>query len=185
MLVIEPLDIQPAISGLSLTKSEVAIVQAACAKIKSALALEQAAHPDNLRTKLHEAELAFNATGSEEPLQAYQDAARSLAGATEGFAGIQRSTAHRNEAAIDGLKEIALRVADSLNGAIREAAGLVAGAETAAKATFGDLDFSNSFDSRLQRTLDLLAEDRRRIESQHAALHFLCSWGLCDSPYNG
>ncbi|MCX8496163.1 MAG: hypothetical protein ORN51_08280 [Akkermansiaceae bacterium] len=181
--VIQPLDIQPAIAGLSLTKSEIAIVQAACAKIKSALALEAQAHPDNLRTKLHEAELHFNDSGTEEALQAFQDAARSLAGATEGFAGIQRSTAHRNEGVIDELKPIALRMADELSAKIREGANQVAAAEQSARSAFADINFEQAFDQRLQRTLDLLASDRKRIETQHAALDQLCQWGLCENPY--
>ncbi|MCX8496906.1 MAG: hypothetical protein ORN51_12060 [Akkermansiaceae bacterium] len=180
---VHPLDIAPAIASLTLTKNETTAVSKACDKIRANLALEAQAHPDNLRTKLHEAELHFNDTGSEESLQAYQDAARALAGATEGFAGVQRSTAHRNEGVIDSLMPIALRAADELHAKIREAAGKVAEAENSAKTAFSNLDFSASFDDRLQRTFDLLAEDRMKIEQNHAALHFLVSWHLAENPY--
>ena len=181
--VIQPLDIQPAIAGLSLTKAEVAIVAKACQSIRENLRLEREASPDALRAKVHEAEIVFNTECSEEALAALQEAGRKLAGASESFPAVQRATLIRNEAAIDGLKEIALRVCDSLHSAIREAAGLVAQAETAAKGAFSNLDFSASFDDRLQRTLDLLGEDRKRIERDHAALHFLVSWHLAENPY--
>jgi hypothetical protein len=182
--VVTPLDIQPAIAGLSLTKTEVTAVTKACEAIKTNLALEAQAAPEALRLKLHEAELVFNATGSSDALHGFQEAGRALAGAGESYPGTQRATALRNEAAIDELKSIALRVADDLHAKILESAARVAEAEAVAKSVFSDLSFADSFDVRLQRTLDLLAEDRLRIVNQCAALDRLCQWGLvAQNPY--
>ena len=180
---VTPLDIGPAIDSLSLTKAEAAIVSKSCDAIRANLQLERDASPDALRAKVHDAEIVFNTECSEEALAALQEAGRKLAGASESFPAVQRATLIRNEAAIDELKEIALRVCDSLHSAIREAAGLVAQAETAAKTAFSNLDLTDAFDDRLQRTLDLLSEDRKRIEQNHAALHFLVSWHLAENPY--
>jgi hypothetical protein len=180
---IQALDISPAIASLSLTKQEAAAVQSVCAKIKSALALEQAAHPDNLRKKLHEAELAFNDSGTEESLVAYQDAARQLAGATEGFAGIQRVTSSRNNSAVDEIKGICLRIFDDLEDKVRKSATRVREAEQAVRDAFSDLSLEQAFEQRLERTLELQAIDRRRVEHDHAALHFLVIFGLAANPW--
>ncbi|MCX8497143.1 MAG: hypothetical protein ORN51_13260 [Akkermansiaceae bacterium] len=182
---VHPLDIGPAIAGLSLTRAEAAIVAKACQSIRENLRLEREASPDVLRGHRDVAEAHFNNEGTAEALEALQAAGRAFAGTSESYPSIQRSTEHRNNLVIDELKPIALRVADSLHAKIREAATQVAEAEDSAKGAFSNLDFSASFDSRLQRTLDLLSEDRRKIEQDHAALHYLCSWGLCASPYNG
>ena len=180
---ITALDVSPAIASLTLTKQEATAIAKVCDQIKNNLALEAQASPDALREKLHLAEVRLNTEGTEQAIEDYKEAARNFAGATEGFGGIQRSTAHRNEVLIESLKLIALAKADELLAAIHVSADQVAAAEQSAKSAFGDLSFADSFDARLQRTLDLLAEDRLRIANQGAALDRLCQWGLTENPY--
>lgn len=168
------------ISGLKLTAAEQKKIDAASKRIASLHALALPYRPRG-RDVVNDCAHAVTTNPCPETMAALADAVIRQDRASDIHAAAKRALAAPINEAIDTLKPIALRCLDSIIDAMK--ADTEAHAKAVAGSPFaGDTD-SGLIARRMARTIDTFEGDRKRIETEHAALHYLCQWDLALDPF--